>query len=98
MITFLTSRTGMVLLAFLGIAGFYLATAHTAHVAEWLPYGLVLLCPLMHLFMHGRHGNHAGHGQDTAGQSGDVDHHADHAGLHNGHAISPAPQSRGDMR
>jgi hypothetical protein len=97
MVAFLTSRTGLVLLAFLGIAGFYLATEHTAHLAGWLPYGLVLLCPLMHLFMHGRHGNHAGRGQDTAGQNGYVDY-ADHDGLHNGHAISPAPQSRGDMR
>ena len=29
----------------------------------YLPYGLFLLCPLMHLFMHrGGHGAHGGHG------------------------------------
>ena len=57
---FLRSRTGLVLIAFLLIAGFYLVTEHTAHVFGVLPYGILLLCPILHLFMHGGHG---GHGQ-----------------------------------
>ena len=80
MITFLTSRTGLVLLAFLGIAGYYLVTAHSAHLVGWLPYGLVLLCPLLHLFMHGGHGNHAGHEQNTTSQNEHTEHGAAHGG------------------
>ena len=57
---FLRSRTGLVVIGFLAIAGFYLATEHTAHVYGILPYALILLCPIMHLFMHGSHGGHGG--------------------------------------
>jgi cbb3-type cytochrome oxidase subunit 3 len=58
--SWLRSRTGLVFLGFLVIAGFYLMTEHTAHVFGVLPYLLFLLCPILHLFMHGRHGNHGG--------------------------------------
>jgi hypothetical protein len=64
----LRSPTGLVLLAFLAIAGFYLVTEHTAHVFGFLPYLLLLLCPLLHLFMHGRHGGHSEH-SNHAGQA-----------------------------
>jgi hypothetical protein len=29
----------------------------------WLPFAIFLLCPLMHLFMHGGHGGHGGGGE-----------------------------------
>ena len=59
------SRSRLVLLAFLAIAGFFLITEHTAHVLGILPYVLLLACPLIHLF-HGGHGHgHGGHGGDT---------------------------------
>ncbi len=54
--SWLWSRSGLVLLVFLGVAAFFLITEHTAHVFGVLPYLLLLLCPLMHLFMHGGHG------------------------------------------
>lgn len=57
----LRSRTGLVFLAFLGIAAFYLVTEHTAHFFGFLPYALLLLCPLLHLFMHSGHGGHGDH-------------------------------------
>ena len=56
----LRSTPGLVFLVFLAIAAFYLVTEHTAHVFGLLPFALVLLCPLLHLFMHGGHGSHAG--------------------------------------
>lgn len=59
--SWLQSRTGLVLLAFLAIAGFFLVTEHTAHFFSVLPYALLFLCPLLHLFMHGGHGEHASH-------------------------------------
>ena len=57
------SRAGLALLGFLLIAGVFLLTEHRAHTLGFLPYGLLLLCPLLHLFMHGGHGgsNHGGH-------------------------------------
>ncbi len=57
----LRSRTGWVLLAFLGIAAFFLATEHTAHLFGILPWLLLPLCPLSHVFMHGGHGDHGAH-------------------------------------
>jgi hypothetical protein len=54
------SRTTLALLVFLAIAGFFVLTEHTAHVFGALPFLLVLACPLMHLFMHGGHGQSRG--------------------------------------
>jgi hypothetical protein len=68
---FLRSSPGLALLAFLAIAGFYLFTEHTAHLWGYLPYGLLLLCPLIHLFMHG---GHSGHGGSSDQQPGDRQH------------------------
>ena len=60
--SFLTSRAGLVLLGFIVIAGALLFTEHRAHVLGALIYLPLLLCPLMHMFMHGGHG-HGSHGQ-----------------------------------
>lgn len=49
------SRSGIALLGFLAIAGFFLLTEHWAHVFGILPFVLLLLCPLLHLFGHGGH-------------------------------------------
>lgn len=57
---FWLSRTGLVLLGFIGIAGFFLFTEHRAHVLGALPYILLLLCPLLHFLGHGDHGGHKG--------------------------------------
>ena len=66
------SRSGLVLLAFLAIAGFFLVKEHTAHVLGVLPYLLVLACPLLH-FVHRGHGGGRGgygpHGGDEGGRS-----------------------------
>ena len=60
------TRSGLILVAFLAIAGFFIVTEHTAHVLGVLPYLLLLACPLLH-FLHGRHGGgHGSHGGDSA--------------------------------
>ena len=57
---------------FLALALFYLGVEHRAHLAgtlRWLPLAILLLCPLMHVFMHKGHGGHGGdgsHGRDGA--------------------------------
>lgn len=51
----------LVLAGIAAIAGALLFTQHQAHVLGallWLP---LLACPLMHFFMHGRHGRGDGH-------------------------------------
>lgn len=53
------SRTGLALLGFVAIAGFFLFTEHRAHALGALPFVLVALCPLLHLFGHGGH-RHSG--------------------------------------
>lgn len=52
------TRSGMVLIGFLIVGGFFLVTEHTAHVLGALPFLLLAACPLMHLFMHHGHGGH----------------------------------------
>ena len=54
-----------VLCGFIIVAAFFLFTEHRAHVFGFLPYALLLACPLMHLFMHGGHGGHS-HGHSGA--------------------------------
>lgn len=50
------SPFGMGLLVVLGIAFFFLWTEHRAHLLGSLPLVLLLLlCPLVHLFMHHGH-------------------------------------------
>lgn len=58
----LSPRVKLALAGFIAIAAFYLITEHRAHLFGVLPYLLILLCPLLHFFMHGGHGRHgAGH-------------------------------------
>lgn len=56
------SRSGLVLLAFLVIAGFFVVTEHTAHFFGVLPFLLLLACPLLHLLHGGHRGGHGDHG------------------------------------
>lgn len=55
----LRSRSALVFLGFAAIALFFLWEEHKAHLLGALPYVLLLLCPLLHMF-HGRHGDHGG--------------------------------------
>jgi hypothetical protein len=48
-------------MAFLAIGTYFLITEHKAHLSGYLqywPYLLLLACPLLHIFMHGGHGDH----------------------------------------
>lgn len=56
---------------FMAIALFFLWSEHKAHLLGALPYVLLLLCPLIHLFMHRGHG---GHGGDGSGDEGHTQH------------------------
>jgi hypothetical protein len=57
------SRWKWALAGFLALAAVFLWTEHRAHLLGVLPYLLILACPLLHFFHHGRHG-HGPHRQD----------------------------------
>jgi hypothetical protein len=55
------SKSKWVFMAFLAIGTYFLITEHKAHLSGYLqywPYLLLLACPLLHIFMHGGHGDH----------------------------------------
>ena len=55
-------------------AGTLTLIAHKAHLSRLLPllpYAAILLCPLMHVFMHGGHGGHGAHGGQGSQPPGD---------------------------
>jgi hypothetical protein len=62
----------MAALVIIGVAGYFLLVDHAEHVFPFLPYLFLLLCPLIHLFMHGNHQ----HGDQT--QHADQASHGDH--------------------
>ena len=63
------SRYAIGLLVLGAIAAYFLLSEHRAHFFGALPFLLLLACPLMHVFMHGGHGRHAGgHAQPNDGQ------------------------------
>ena len=52
---------------FLAIAAFLLLEEHRAHIVGLVPYALLLLCPVIHIFMHRGHGSH---GEAHSGHDG----------------------------
>lgn len=57
---FRVTRTNVVFVGFLAIGGYFLIREHSAHVSmalPYLPYLLLLACPLLHLFLHRGHGH-----------------------------------------
>lgn len=71
----LSPRMKLALAGFIAIAAFYLITEHRAHLFGALPYLLILLCPLLHFFMHGGHGGGGGHGAGHSGATEKTEKH-----------------------
>ncbi len=71
LIAWLKSRPGLAFIGFIVIAAFFLWEEHKAHILGILPFVLLLLCPLLHLFMHGGHGK--GHGAHHDSERGKND-------------------------
>ncbi|MEQ8356307.1 MAG: DUF2933 domain-containing protein [Kiloniellaceae bacterium] len=69
--SFWKSRSGMVLIAFLAVAGLLLVYEHRVHVftGNGILIALLVLCVGMHFFMHGGHGGHGGGGNRHSGPS-----------------------------
>ncbi|MBI3041747.1 MAG: DUF2933 domain-containing protein [Betaproteobacteria bacterium] len=58
-----SSKANWALIGFVLVAAYFLITGHRAHAIEFLPFALVLACPLLHLFMHRGHGHGANRDQ-----------------------------------
>lgn len=52
------SLHGMGTAILVGAALYFVVVEHSGHVLRYLPFLIILLCPLMHLFMHKGHGGH----------------------------------------
>lgn len=55
--SFWMTPNGLAAIVLIGVAGYYLLAEHRAHFFAALPWLILLLCPLMHVFMHSGHGH-----------------------------------------
>lgn len=70
--SFWKSPFGMICTVLAVGASVYLYLAHGDHLLALLPYALLAICPLMHLFMHRGHGHGGpGHGKGVHGNDPD---------------------------
>lgn len=60
------SPANRVLLVFMAIGLLLLILEHRTHALGWLPYLILLACPLLHVFMHRGHGHDHGQGEQDA--------------------------------
>jgi DMSO/TMAO reductase YedYZ heme-binding membrane subunit len=58
-----TSLHGLATLILIGAALYFIFVEHGEHVLPYLFFMIILLCPLMHFFMHKGH-SEQGHGGD----------------------------------
>ena len=74
------SRTFFVTIGVLLILGFLIYTGHSAHLLGALPYLLLMACPLMHFFMHGKHHHHDSGSNDNGNETQKAHNHDKHDG------------------
>ena len=86
--SFWRTRYGIGLLVIGAVAAYFLLTEHAAHLAGLLPFAFVLVCPLMHLFMHHGHG-HGSHDAST-------EHSREGTTPASGSSLPKAKSSQGD--
>jgi hypothetical protein len=55
------SRGRLALPGFAAVAAFFLHSEHRAHLIEWLPWLILLACPLLYIFMHRGHSKNGHH-------------------------------------
>jgi len=49
---------GLAAMALIAAVLYFLLAEHRAHFIYGLPFLILLLCPVMHIFMHKNHGGH----------------------------------------
>ncbi len=68
----------------IGAASYFLLIEHRQHLFQWLPYLIIALCPLMHIFMHRGHSGHGGHGHQGSHKPDESEDEAYRRGLEEG--------------
>jgi len=81
--SFWFSPKGLAALGLIGATTYFLLMEHRQHFFEYLPFLILLACPLMHIFMHGGHGGH-GHGNHSNHDENSVEQNAYQRGLEDG--------------
>jgi hypothetical protein len=61
---FWLTPNGLAAIGMIVAALYFLLAEHRAHFIYALPFLILLLCPVMHLFMHHGHGGHGMHTED----------------------------------
>lgn len=59
--SFWLTPNGLAAMGLIGAVLYFLLSEHRAHFLYGLPYFILLLCPLMHFFMHRGHDGHEEH-------------------------------------
>lgn len=57
---------GLTIAAFGAALAYLFFGEHRVHLLGYLPFLLLLACPLLHMTMHGGHGGHGRHGDQKA--------------------------------
>lgn len=65
--SFWRTPSGWVALLFIAFATYFVLMEHYEHVFAFAPFAIILLCPLMHIFMHRRHGHRPNRDMDGSG-------------------------------
>ncbi|HNP35819.1 MAG TPA: DUF2933 domain-containing protein [Woeseiaceae bacterium] len=65
---FWLTPNGLAAMGLIGGVLYFLLTEHRAHFIYGLPFLILLLCPVMHMFMHRGHGGHDGHASHNGGK------------------------------
>lgn len=60
-----TSLHGVATLLLIGGALYFIFVEHGEHALPYLPFMIILLCPLMHIFMHRGHDHGSAKGADS---------------------------------
>jgi hypothetical protein len=95
--SFWLTSNGLASIVMIGVASYFLLVEHRQHLFQWLPFLLLALCPLMHVFMHGGHGGHGGHKHRDTGESKDAEEEAYRRGVEEGKKQSdPQPRKEND--
>jgi hypothetical protein len=81
--SFWLTPKGLAALGLIGAVTYFLLIEHRQHLWQFLPFLILLLCPLMHIFMHGGHGGHSGH-SDHSQNEGESEEDAYQRGLEDG--------------
>lgn len=63
--SFWLTPKGLAAMGLIAAVSYFLFVEHREHVFEFLPYLILLLCPLMHIFMHSGHGGHRKNSEES---------------------------------